>query len=59
MQETWVLSLGWKGPLEKEMATRSSIIMWEILWTGAWQAAVRGVTKESDKTLQINNSNKT
>ena len=31
--ETWVLSLGWKDPLEKEMATHSSIIAWEIQWT--------------------------
>ena len=29
----WVQSLGQEGPLEKEMATRSSILAWEILWT--------------------------
>ena len=34
MQETWVQSLGLEDPLEKEMATRSSILAWEILWTG-------------------------
>ena len=28
-----VLSLGWKDPLEKEMATPSSILAWEIPWT--------------------------
>ena len=28
-----ILSLGWKDPLEKEMATPSSILAWEILWT--------------------------
>ena len=33
MQETRVLSLGWEDPLEKEMATHSSILAWEILWT--------------------------
>ena len=33
MQDTWVLSLGWKDPLEKEMTTPSSILAWEILWT--------------------------
>jgi len=33
MQETWVLSLGWREPLEKEMATHSSILAWKILWT--------------------------
>ena len=33
MQETWVQSLGGKDPLEKEMATHSSISAWEIPWT--------------------------
>ena len=33
MQETWVGSLGWEGPLEKEMATLSSILVWRIPWT--------------------------
>ena len=32
MQETGVRSLGWKDPLEKEMATHSSILAWEIPW---------------------------
>ena len=32
-QEIWVQSLGWKDPLEKEMATLSSILAWEIPWT--------------------------
>ena len=30
MQETWVRSLGWEDTLEKEMATHSSILPWEI-----------------------------
>ena len=30
MQETWVRSLGWEDPLEKGMATRSSILAWRI-----------------------------
>ena len=34
LQETQILSLGWKGPLEKEMATHSSILAWEIPGTG-------------------------
>ena len=34
MQETWVRSLGWEDPLEKEMATHSSILAWRIPWTG-------------------------
>ena len=33
MQETWVQSLGWEDPLEKEMMTHSSILAWRILWT--------------------------
>ena len=33
MQETWVWSLGWEDPLEKEMATHSSILAWRIPWT--------------------------
>ena len=33
MQETWVRSLGREASLEKEMATRSSILAWEIPWT--------------------------
>ena len=32
MQETWVRSLGWEDPLEKEMATHSSTLAWEIPW---------------------------
>ena len=30
MQETWVWFLGWEDPLEKEMATHSSILAWRI-----------------------------
>ena len=33
MQETWVQSLGWEGPLEKEMAPHSSVLTWKIPWT--------------------------
>ena len=33
IQETWVRSLGWEDPLEKEMATHSSILAWKIPWT--------------------------
>ena len=33
MWETWVPSLGQEGPLEKEMATHSSIVAWRIPWT--------------------------
>ena len=33
MQETHVQSLGWEDPLEKGMATHSSILAWRIPWT--------------------------
>ena len=40
------LSLGWEDPLEKGMATHSSILAWRISGDeGAWWAAVYGVKK--------------
>uniref|UniRef100_A0AC11DWZ7 Uncharacterized protein n=1 Tax=Ovis aries TaxID=9940 RepID=A0AC11DWZ7_SHEEP len=33
IQQTWVQSLGQEDPLEKRMATHSSILAWRILWT--------------------------
>ena len=33
MRETQVQSLGWEDPLEKEMATHSSTLAWEIPWS--------------------------
>ena len=33
VQETWVRSLGREDPLEKEMATHSSILAWRMPWT--------------------------
>ena len=33
MRETWVRSLGWEDPLEKEMAPHSSSLAWRIPWT--------------------------
>ena len=33
VQETWVRSLGWEDPLEKEMAAHSSTLAWKISWT--------------------------
>ena len=53
VQETWVRSLGWEDPLEKGMATHSSILAWRIPWTeepGGLQS--RG-HKESDTTEQL------
>ena len=51
-QELWVQFLGWEDPLEKEMATNSSIPAWEIPWTEkqVGGATVHGVTKELDTT---------
>ena len=50
LQETRIRSLGWGDPLEKEMATCSSILAWENpMDRGAWQATVHGVA-ESDTT---------
>ena len=33
MRETWVRSLGQEDPLEKEMATHSSMLAWRVSWT--------------------------
>ena len=51
MQKTWAQSLGWEDPLEKEMATHSSMPAWKTQWTekpGGLQSM--GVTKEWDTT---------
>ena len=51
-------SLSCEDPLEKELATHSSILAWKIPWTeepGGLQAM--GVTKELDMTRQLNNNN--
>ena len=46
MQDTWVLSLGWKDPLGKGIATHSSILAWRIpMGRGAWRATVHGIAK--------------
>ena len=55
MQKTGVRSLGWEDPLEKEMATHSSTLLWEIPWTEKPDRPVYGVAKESDTTLATNN----
>ena len=43
MQQSWVRFLDWEDPLEKEMATHSSIRAWKIPWTeeSGWVAKVR------------------
>ena len=47
-QETWVRSLGWEDPLEKGMATHSSIIAWGIPWTedSPWGRKESGTTEQ-------------
>ena len=46
IKETWVWSLDWQGPLEKGMATQSSILAWRIPTDrGAWRATVHGVAE--------------
>ena len=45
MQETWVQFLGWEDPLEKEMATHSSILLENPMDRGAWWAMVHGVAR--------------
>ena len=54
MREIWVQSLGGEDPLEKEMATHSSILAWKILWNrGAWWATVHGVTKNRTQLKRL------
>ena len=51
VQETWVRFLEWEDPLEKEMATHSSILAWKTPWTEEpGRATDHGVSKESDMT---------
>ena len=46
MWETWVQSLGWEDPLEKGMATDSSMLAWRVpMDRGAWQATVHRIAK--------------
>ena len=62
MQETWVRSLGQEDPLEKEMATHSSILAWKIPWTeepGRLQSmGSRGVRHDWATSLHFRNSPK-
>ena len=59
MQEAWVRSLAWEDPLEKEMATHSSMLAWEIPWTeepGGLQSMVsqKSWTRLSNYTTTTN-----
>ena len=44
-RETWVQSLAWEDPLEKGMATYSSVLAWRIPWTEEPGELVHGVAK--------------
>ena len=57
VQETWAPPLGWKDPLEKEMATHSSVLAWRIPWMGEpgelrgpWSPRGHSQTRLSDCT---------
>ena len=53
MPETQVQSLGQEDPLDKEMATHSSIIAWKISWTE--EPGIQSIGLGSDMTQQLNN----
>ena len=53
MWETWVRSLGQEDPLEKEMATHSSILAWRIPWTEELGGLQSVGHKESDTTKRL------
>ena len=55
MQEMQVQSLGQENPLEKEMATQSGILAWEIPWTENLVGYSPWGCKELDMTQQLNN----
>ena len=50
MQEMQVQSLGWEDPLEKKMATHSSILAWEMPWQWSLAGYSPWGRKESDMT---------
>ena len=49
MQETWIQSLGQEDPLEKRMATHSSVLAWRIPWTEEPGGLVHGVKKRQTR----------
>ena len=50
--ETWVRSLGWEDPLEKGLATHSSILAWRIPWT-EMPGALQSVESQRDTTQRL------
>ena len=57
MQETRVQSLGWEDPLEKEMATHSSILAWKISWTEEPGGLLSMRSRGADRTYWLNPQN--
>ena len=51
-QETWIRSLGWEDPLEKEMAAQYCCLR-EPMDRGAWLATIHEVTEKLDTTEQL------
>ena len=44
-QESWIRSLAWEDPLEKGMATHSSMLAWDPMDRGNWWAIVHEITR--------------
>ena len=55
-QETWVWSLDWEYPLEKEMTTHSSILAWGIPWREEPGGLQSMRLQESDTTERLNDN---
>ena len=53
MREIWVRSLGREDPLQKEMATHSSILAWRIPWMEELGGLQSASHKESDTTERL------
>ena len=53
-QETQVRSLGWEDPLDKEMATHSSILAWKIPWTEEEPGGLQSMGLQKDWTWLSN-----
>ena len=56
MQETRIRSLGWEDLLEEEIATRSSLLVWEIPWTEEPGRLQSMGSQEPDMTERLNNN---
>ena len=57
-RETQVQSLGWEDPLEEEAATSPVFLLGNLVNRVAWQATANGVSKQSNRTEQLNNKSK-